>query len=287
MPIAFRADSIVSLPGGLLLPDNRRLDEVELRPLSGREEDWLASHPEAPRAVAISRVLAGCVVRLGGRKPSGDLLSRLLVGDRDFLILQLRRLTLGDRFDAVMQCPACYAKMDVAFYTSDVHIDSRPQTALTYSIDLPADGRGPARSVAFRLPNGADQEAIKGLAPGAAVAELLRRCVIDDCARPLTPVEADAVSVAMERVAPQIDLQLDLVCPECSHVFTAPFDTTAFFLDELRIHARKLLREVHLLAFYYHWSEAQILALRRSRRRAYLDLLCEPDQTRSAALSTV
>ena len=54
-----------------------------------------------------------------------------------------------------------------------------------------------------------------------------------------------------------------------------PFDLTAFFFDEMRVSSRQLLREVHTLAFYYHWSESEILGLRRTRRREYLELLSE------------
>jgi hypothetical protein len=79
----------------------------------------------------------------------------------------------------------------------------------------------------------------------------------------------------MERLAPQVELELDMTCPKCGHSFVAPFDLTAFFFDEMRVSSRQLLREVHMLAFYYHWSESEILSLRRTRRREYLDLLSE------------
>ena len=67
----------------------------------------------------------------------------------------------------------------------------------------------------------------------------------------------------------------ELTCPECERDFLAPFDTTAFFFQEMRLRREALLREVHLLALYYHWSEADILALTRERRRMYLALLDE------------
>ncbi len=79
----------------------------------------------------------------------------------------------------------------------------------------------------------------------------------------------------MERLAPQLDLELDLTCPECGHAFVVPFDVTMFFFAELRTESRHLLREVHALALSYHWSEAEILGLVRPRRRAYLDLLSD------------
>ena len=76
-------------------------------------------------------------------------------------------------------------------------------------------------------------------------------------------------------LAPELELELDLNCPECAHAFVQPFDATSFFFDEMRINANQLLREVHALAFYYHWSEAEILSLGRDRRRAYLGLLSD------------
>jgi hypothetical protein len=48
-------------------------------------------------------------------------------------------------------------------------------------------------------------------------------------------------------------------------------------IDELRERSRHLLREVHVLARVYHWSERQILRLTITRRRAYLALI-EADQ---------
>lgn len=36
-----------------------------------------------------------------------------------------------------------------------------------------------------------------------------------------------------------------------------------------------LLTEVHALALHYHWSERDILALPRARRRRYLALLAD------------
>jgi hypothetical protein len=264
-----------SLPGGLILGDNRRIDEAEIRPLTGREEEWLALHPSVPSAHAVTRLLTDCTIRLGDMPPSGELVGSLLVGDRDYLILQLRRLTLGERFEAVLGCPACAGKLDVAFQAGDIEIDSRPQTAPSLSCELPAGGGNAARAVRFRLPNGADQEAVLGIPPEMAVDRLLDRCLLDDGGRPISAEERVIVSDAMEEAAPQVDLQLDLECPECGHGFTAPFDVSSFFLDEMKINGKQMLREVHLLAFYYHWSEPEILSLNRERRRAYLGLLSD------------
>src|SRR5690242_14449677 len=104
---------VLELPGGLVLEDGCRLREAELRPITGREEDWLAVHGSAPSAAVVTYLLSRCLVRLGDREPTLDLVQGLLAGDRDYLMLQLRRATLGDQFQAVFRCPECGAKMDV------------------------------------------------------------------------------------------------------------------------------------------------------------------------------
>src|SRR5690242_5162538 len=130
--------SVSTLPGGLVLDDGRRLSEAELRPLNGHEEEWLARHPGAPSAVAVSHVLGGCLLRLEGRPAGRDAARRLLVGDRDYLMLELRRLTLGDPIRAVLVCPACGAKMDVDFRAADVPVERRPQASAEYTLAVGA-----------------------------------------------------------------------------------------------------------------------------------------------------
>jgi hypothetical protein len=261
----------VPLPGGLMVGD-RRLGQAELRPLTGHEEDWLARHRGLPSALATTSILGACLVALDDAAASGDLVRRLLVGDRDYLIFALRRMTLGDRFEGVLPCPACAAPMDIGFGADDVPVEPRPQTAASYT--LPLAGAG-ARTIRFRLPTGGDQEAVLGLEGGAAVQALLERCVLDDGGAPLASVEREAVIEAMDRLAPQLDLELDLTCPECGHAFLLPFDITTFFFHEMGIDGGQLLRETHALALSYHWSQAEILSLGRDRRRAYLRLLRE------------
>lgn len=268
------SETIFELPGGLVIGDDRRLSYAELRPLSGREEEWLASHPGIPSAKAVTRLLSTCLVHLDGEPSSHEQVQRLLVADRDYLMLQLRRLTLGDRFRVVMVCPTCGAKMDVDFDADEVPIERRPQTTSTYTLDLGSEEKR-CRTVRFRLPTGGDQEAVLGMNMDSAVDALLDRCLIDNGGTPLSFDERNAVSDAMEGLAPEINLELELICPECGLAFVEPFDITTFFFKEMRVNAGMLLREVHHLAFYYHWNESDILSLTRERRRDYLALLSE------------
>ena len=60
-----------------------------------------------------------------------------------------------------------------------------------------------------------------------------------------------------------------------SQAFSTPFDTIRSFLPRCGREQPFRSREVHHLAFHYHWSEADILGLDRARRRDYLSLLSE------------
>ena len=262
-------EAVFELPGGLALDEGRCLTRAVLRPLFGREEEWLTHATNTPSSARVTRLLSSCLVSLGGEPVTTGLVRKLLVGDRDYLMLQLRHLSLGDEVNAVLTCPACRAPMDVSFRASEVPVEWRSQKSLAHT--MPAADR----VIRFRLPTGGDQEDSLGKNPEEAADELLDRCILDDGGRTLSFQERAAVNDEMERVAPRVELELDMTCPECSHSFVAPFDTTAFFFDEMRVNSRQLLREVHTLAFYYHWSESEILGLRRARRREYLGLLSE------------
>lgn len=260
-------ESIVPLPGGLCLPDGTRLGVARLRHLTGCEEEWLAEHRDAPLPVAVTRLLSAALVGLDDVSPTPALVQALLVGDRDFLMLRLREMTFGTRLSAIVECPGCRSRMDVDLETADIPFERREQTAPVYSLELNG------RTVRFRLPSGADQEAVAQA--DQPIEALWSRCLLHDSGRALSAGERATVVEQMDRLSPQVDVELDLTCPECAMRFPLPFDVSSFFVNEMRISGKSLLREVHSLAACYHWTEADILGLRRDRRRAYLALLSD------------
>ncbi|MBV8370803.1 MAG: hypothetical protein JO036_17965 [Candidatus Eremiobacteraeota bacterium] len=257
----------LTLPGGLVT-DELSVRRVALAPLDGFGEDWLARHAGCCSAEATTALLGLCLAPPDGLDAT-QFARELLAGDRDFLMLHLRRLTLGDRVQAVLRCPACAQKIDVEFDARDVEVEAHQQSARTYALTV--DGR----AVRYRLPNGADQEAVGRLDAERGAQALFERCIAADGTLPLGEEARATIIGAMEANAPKIDLELEVSCPECAHAFVSPFDVTAFFLAEMRVRGERLLREVHALALHYHWSEADILALRRDRRHAYLALINE------------
>ncbi|HYH79042.1 MAG TPA: hypothetical protein VEX86_04575, partial [Longimicrobium sp.] len=148
---------------------------------------------------------------------------------------------------------------------------------------VPADGAWEAEGggvrMRFRLPDSRDLAAAAGCrSAGEARRVLAARCVLEaeapaDAADDLPDEVIAAMSERMAVAAPDAELSLALECPACGHAWDAVLDVAAFFWAELSARARRLLREIDLLARAYHWSETEILALTPARRRAYIELV--------------
>lgn len=79
--------------------------EAELREMTGAEEEILTNPRLIRSGDAINQVLANCVVRLGELKsPSVKDVLDLLSGDRLFLLVRLRQVSLGDEVALELAC---------------------------------------------------------------------------------------------------------------------------------------------------------------------------------------
>ena len=282
-----------SLPGGYLDQNGKLHREAALRPLSGREEELLAGMEEAVPAAQVTRLLACCVDRIGSVQPvSEDVARRLLIADRQYLLLQLRRLTFGDCVDATLACswPDCGKKMDIDFSIDDIPITPVEERAPTYTVSLSPeaawrDENGLTRdTVTFRLPDGGDQEQVAhhlASNPAQALTMLLARCVVKAAGEVSTPVERLSsrarreIEQAMQARVPRVEMDMEVTCPECGRDFTVPFDVQDFFFGELRTSRDLLYRQVHYLAYHYNWSERDILDMSREKRHRYIEILAD------------
>jgi len=228
--------------------------------------------------------LGRCLVSLEGVPVEGTETARgLSVGDRDALLLHLRRISIGDAMDCQLACPAadCGQRMDFLLSVDDLLLPPPDAPGPSHEVALEVDGG--TWTVRFRPPTGVEQEEVaERLASEgaeAAAARLAESCVErvvgpDGGLHEVLPRELlDRLSAAVAEVEPQADLVLRLVCPECGEPFATRLDPAAYFLAELTSDRDRLHRHVHLLAFHYHWSEAEILSLTPRKRRVYLGLL--------------
>jgi len=281
------------LPGGYWDATGRLHREFELSVLTGREEELLTQVGRPESATLVTEVLSRCVRRLGEISPVPPEVARqLLVADRHYLLLQVRRATFGDLVHANLICPwpDCGVQVSVDFSVADVPVAEPPYRAPVHTMTLSAeaaedlDGDG---EVSFRLPNGSDQEELSGqLARNEAEALtwLLRRCVRR--VGPYRPPDLEQMSALsalaraeieerMRQLAPAVEQSMAATCVECERTFVAPFDIQRFLLGELRTDGHLLYQEVHYLAYHYHWSEHEIMGMTRDKRRTYIDVLAD------------
>jgi hypothetical protein len=206
---------------------------------------------------------------------SPEALAQLSIGARDARLLRLHERTFGPRLMSIAACPQCSERLEFNFSVEEIAVG--PENGEQSRFSLSVGGY----EVQFRLPDSLDLLAI---ASGADIAHaerfLLARCLLsarleggEKTIDELPPEVIEAVLDEMGRVDSQSDVQLDLRCPQCSHLWQLPFDIVSFFWSELNAWAQRILREVHALASAYGWREEEILALSAWRRQVYLGMI--------------
>ena len=280
----------VALPGGLWR-DGACHRTAVVRPLSGRDDEVLLETRDAlSPAERVTELIERCVERVGDLPVDRAAACELSVGDREALLLQLRRVTVGDRVECVLDCPECDAAIEFELDARALLEEPAERAAPPYTVAL--DAGGGSYDVRFRLPTGGDQEALVAMArhdSERATGELLRRCVEEarDAAGEVVdevPAEVGvAVAAAMADLDPQAAIELSIACPECEATVAAPFDVSRYVLEEAAARGRRLEHEVHALALTYHWSESDIVSMAPGRRRRYLSLLAESDLEQAIA----
>lgn len=269
----------MELPGGLLWGGALQRSFC-FKPVTGTleltlaESGWSArSHPER-----VTAVLCAALHRLGDENGvSADRVRSLCVGDRQFLMRKLAA-HIDDRvFWLTVACSECREKLDVPVRHSELPVkpagEGYPETVMETSLGL----------LRVRVPTGADQEVLARIEDDdRALGVLIERITAVagaetegggvDVSR-LSPDELAAIEARVEAMAPEVASHLLVTCPHCLSENTVPITPYAC----LERPVGELFSEIHRLAFWYHWSERDILELPRTRRQLYLDLI---DRTR-------
>jgi hypothetical protein len=210
------------------------------------------------------------------------------VGQRDMALLAIREQVFGASFASYAECPQCRAALEFAFSANDIRVGAAPETNDGQVLTFECDGY----TLEARLPDSADQLAIVGCGDVASARTLLlQRCIVSsayqrvamDAKNTKDAKDTDglpesviaALGEAMVERDPQAEIRLKLICPSCDHQWFAVFDILTFLWQEITTHARRILRDVHVLASAYGWSESEILALSAMRRRFYLEMVAE------------
>jgi len=245
------------LPGAALLPVSGK----HLRIRAPRGDDELlvleSTGPPAQTMLALATRLAS--------DADGSALDwpALPAVDLAAAALLLRETWLGGTIRTEALCPSdeCAETIDVSFGIG-AYLDHHRPRSFRGAVE---EGSGwfalTGADVRFRIP------LIGDLVAGT----------LADCVRPaaVSAAQARRVDRALDALAPRLDGELTGSCPACGRSVELRFEPISYVIEELRDASSGLFAQVHELARAYHWSEASILALDRTRRRGYVSLVRE------------
>lgn len=203
-------------------------------------------------------------------------LAMMSIGRRDAHLLTLREQLFGSQLSSLTDCPACGERLELNFNVADIRATSPS--------DAPLALRESGYELELRLPNSLDLLCLTDCATVAEMrSRLFEQCVLRvmdegeaEAVARLSEMPDEVVELAIERMGqadPQADVEVELSCPECRHVWQTCFDIVSYLWTELNAWAGQMLREVHLLASSYGWRESDILRMSAPRRRSYLEIL--------------
>jgi hypothetical protein len=121
----------------------------------------------------------------------------------------------------------------------------------------------------FRLPTGEDECEVLGMPPEEAEAALLARCITDGD----TKGKQKKLQDTMKALAPVVDMDMDVKCPQCQNKQQVHFDIQYYLLSTIIQECKQFAVEVHRLAYAYGWSLQEILHLPRSLRKTFVTLV--------------
>lgn len=209
--------------------------ELELREMTGAEEELLTNQRLIRSGEAINQVLRNCFVRLG-EKTDLDLaeVMNLLSGDRLFALVRLRQISLGDEVELELSCPnsACRMSNFVTINLEDLKVTPYGEER-EFAFKLP----GSKKTVRFRYLDGHKEKRLASLRePNITSAMLIRVLDIDGKApskkslAEMSMRDRNALRQEMSRVDAGIDTSVETECDGCGTKIRTRLEAEPAFL---------------------------------------------------------
>ena len=244
------------------------LAPARLRPF-GRAQDLELEFADEDRPVLVTTLLAGCDAACDAEfwwaQTVGARITALL---RVLAMTEEKTCALSVRL--VCREPQCGEPLEVALSIDALLAAAPDDEGAAGPVRIPlAD----ARTAALRRPIGRDLRAWHRTPYATrrdAVAAMLDTLLVEGS---LTPDDEPMVADAMAAQDPLVAFAASCACPACGVACDHAVDLEAAVLVRLGARRRALLREVHMLASRYGWTESEVLAVAPARRAQYLALI--------------
>lgn len=250
----YQSEFEVRLPIGLTDQGGSIRRDAVLRKMRGHEEALLYdANLIAGRLV--TELLKNCLVRLGDQTPAtAETVRSLYSADRNYLLLELRRITLGDRMPAAYRCPRCDCVVQVQENLSELTVRwlEPDQSLEDIHLELEdgyTDRQGDRHTkMTLTLPTGIDEEFVTPMVvkdPLKARDALVLRCIKQfgtlspraleaygvKILRNLTMGDRLRLQACFNGSTPGVNFMHQVACDACGAVFDGALDISSFFVS--------------------------------------------------------
>lgn len=245
-------DQVFEMLAGYKDKDGVTHKEFTLREMTGKDEEAIhKSDTKGNDSKVVSVLLSRCVTRIGtltpkslGKQKWEELIKSLFVGDQDYMLIQLRKLSIGEEIELNHVCPNkdCKAKLNTVVSVDELEVIPFSGERVI-EFELPRgykDKKGVIHKTGtLRLPTGLDREVLTPLAKtNLAKAEtfmLTRLCKFDDGAYvdddvmgSLSIRDRGYLQKLLQEHLFGVKLETEITCDSCGESFMGSFNASNF-----------------------------------------------------------
>jgi hypothetical protein len=166
--------------------------------------------------------------------------------------------------------PSCQQPIEIDVSLAELLAIEQEVEAEAWRVQLGTD------SLVIRPPTGTDQLAwlTHTLQDEAtALQTIIRTLIVEGSEVELTQEWLERIEAVLDQHDPLVQCGMSVACPYCQELAQHEVNLAAFAVRQLQDTQAHLIEVVHRLAGYYHWTEADILAIPPWRRARYLALV--------------
>lgn len=170
------SEGVFMLPAGYLDDDGVLHREVQIREMTGEEEDLMGAR-SGDFAARMNQVMANCTMRIGTIEERPRILTiirKLPIADRTFLFTALRRVSLGDEYTMEVECPKCDKTSRMILDLGTLAVKGMPDPEKrVYDVTLPS-----GKLAKWKIMTGEEEEKLSTLRDASNMRDVLSYAIM-------------------------------------------------------------------------------------------------------------